>query len=412
MTERVVKNKGWPAGVNNIAPDYDLPTDKFGDTIHLRSAVNVDFTDSGKVRSRKGKTRIYSGSVHSLWSDGKVALFVEGGALKKLNPDNTATALQVGIGDARMQYVAAGDNVYFSNGSTAGIYTKGLVREWGVEAPTAAPQLTQINGVLPAARYQVVCTFLNVYGEESGCMAGTAIDVTTGGISVTIPQATSIEVMKVNVYMTPPNGDEYYLAKTVSLAASTQITEEPVYGKILKTQFCARMIPGELIEIYKGIMYAAVGNIIWHSEPYNYGLYMPAKNYMVFNGEITVMASTANGMYVVNDVTWYLAGTGPVDFTPTEVAPYGAAKYSAVHLKDGQSMIWRSHRGITQGDDGGKVTNLQEDRVFPAQAEQGTTIIREQDSLKQIVSVGINAPYPAALVASDYWEAEVIRQRS
>lgn len=413
MSERAIKTKSWPAGVNNIAPDYALPTDQYGKQIHLRAAINIDFLDNGQVRSRKGKQRVYTGATHSFWSDGTTALFVENGVLKRLETNLTGTALRSGLSNARMQYHPINGEIYFSNGIDSGIYRGGSVREWGVENPPSPPTAVSANGLLPNGRYQLICTFVNLYGEESGCMQASAYDVTTGGLTVTLPQPISAEVVKINLYATPPDGDQFYLSAVAAINQTIPLIDEPVYGRTLRTQFCKKMIPGELLEVYRGIVYAAVGNIVWHSEPFNYGLYKPAKNYMPMPAEVTVMGATQNGLYIISDSTRYFAGTGPADFVAQEAAPYGAAKYSAVSMKDGLSVVWRSQRGISRGDDGGgTIVNLQEDRVYPEQVTQGTTLIREQDSLKQIVSVGFSAPYPSGLVASDYWEADVITQRS
>lgn len=404
MAEKTIPLSGWPAGVNNIAPEHASPDGS------VRAAINMDFHDSGKARRRKGLTKVSGAAAHSLWSDGTTALFVEARNLKRLNPDYTGTVLHADVGDGVMQYLSVAGEIYYSNGVVSGKVVNGERREWGVEQPAAAPTVTQTTGLLPQGTYQFICTYVSKYGEESGCRQPTVKSL-VGGAVLTLPQPTSAEVTAINVYMSPPNGDAMYYVDSIALGQTYTIRNEPNYGLMLRTQFMEKMISGELLEYYRGVIYAAVGNIVWYTEPNTYGLFRPAKNYIPYPAEVAVMGAVQDGMYIVSNTTWFMAGNNPDEFEAIESMPYGAAKYSKVSMRDAQSVLWRSDRGIVRGDASGEITNLQDGRMFPDKVSRAATLIKESDSIKQVISVGVNPPYPAGLVASDYWEAEVIRQR-
>jgi len=85
-----------------------------------RNAVNVQFSNTGEILfPRPGKTRCYSGDCKWLYEGKNVTLFVEGGSLKKLNADNTATVVKSGVGSIRIDYTAMGSDIYWSNGAAS-----------------------------------------------------------------------------------------------------------------------------------------------------------------------------------------------------------------------------------------------------------------------------------------------------
>lgn len=110
-------------GTDNVSDPVNLQPR--GETIYLRETLNIDIDDDGKPHRRNGHgpNAIVSGRIHSLWSNGKIALFVKDGTLMKLRRDlSGATSLVTGVDENdRMAYVGMGDRiVFFSNMSIIG----------------------------------------------------------------------------------------------------------------------------------------------------------------------------------------------------------------------------------------------------------------------------------------------------
>ena len=169
------------------------------------------------------------------------------------------------------------------------------------------------------------------------------------------------------------------------------------------------MIVGELVEYYGGRMYVAVGNILWYSEPYRFGMYDPQTNYIVFSAPINIIKATVEGIYVAAESTYWLGGTDATDFQQKEILPFGAARYSASNMPTSTNVLWLSDKGIVVGEANGTTTLIQADYVRPNITELGATFVREQDSLIQYVSIGRSSPYASPL-RSDYWDAEIERK--
>jgi hypothetical protein len=103
-------------GINNVAEPINLELDE------LVEASNIDIDSDGRAKRRGGYTKKYTPSdkVHSLWSNDRICLFIEGATLKRLNTDYTATIIRSNVSNLPMEYVDVNENVYYSNASVNG----------------------------------------------------------------------------------------------------------------------------------------------------------------------------------------------------------------------------------------------------------------------------------------------------
>jgi len=98
----------------------------------LERALNVDIDDAGEVRRRRGKTRVATGTYHSLWESDGITLVVKDGTLGYLHPDYSHTPLQTGVGPTRLAYARIKDTTYFAGATISGkIMPDDTVQDWG-----------------------------------------------------------------------------------------------------------------------------------------------------------------------------------------------------------------------------------------------------------------------------------------
>ncbi len=108
-------------GTDNTSDPSTLQIDRFGG-LYVREVSNINIDDDGKPHRRDGSSSVLSGVVHSMWSNGKICLFVSGTDFQKLNTDYTPTVLVTGVDRTdRMAYVSWNDlKIFFSNMSIIG----------------------------------------------------------------------------------------------------------------------------------------------------------------------------------------------------------------------------------------------------------------------------------------------------
>src|SRR5574341_416056 len=102
---------------NTVGPESLEPGD-------CTIALNVDQTDAERARRRKGfEVTGLTTAHHSLWSDGGIALAVNGTNLVQVLPDFTSRVVRTGLtSGAPMSYVLLGSRVFYSNGAETGIF--------------------------------------------------------------------------------------------------------------------------------------------------------------------------------------------------------------------------------------------------------------------------------------------------
>jgi hypothetical protein len=413
-----IRVEGWPIGVDNRAPDHALPEGA------LRQAINVDVLPDGRVRRRKGFANALSGDYHSLHGAGsaKFGLAVSGGELRRLThngstivEETVATGLRL---NRRMSYADINGVLYYSNGFDCGkIGETGPAGHWAVEMPPARPIVAFATpGLLVAGQYQVMITYVTAAMEESANMAPpvvVTVQADGGAIVLSgIPQPASADVAYIRVYCSTANGAIMFrVADLPDGTTSYTIQSVEAAGRTFRAGSFGHLPVGDLIEHYNGRLYSAVGNVLWESEPFSYGLCNLAEAFTPFPGDITLLAAAIDGLYVAADRTYFLAGPSVRQATMRPVLPYGAVKHASTKRADNDAPIWLSHRGIVEGGDGGQVKNLQEEHVAIVEHEEGSMLFREQDGIKQIVGLatGGQQGQVAKLAASDFAEAEIRR---
>lgn len=413
MADSPTTIRGWPGGMNNVLPDYDLPVNDKGIQNALRNIVNADVLPSGRIKRRSGSTLRIAGSTHSFFSLGDYAFAVIDNVLCSIAPDLTTTPIATLSSAERVSYLLLGDTIYYSNGADKGRIIANQPYHWGVENPAAAPTLAAIAGSLPIGQYMSVVTFVDAAGEESGCGRSAVITTTAAsGIRIGIPQPSQAYVAAIRIYLTSHNdGVLHEIAEVPVGTLIYDVVLSPVLGMALETQFMAPFLATDILEEHNGRIYGVNSNILWHTQPLRYGLYQPSTDFIIFAAPISVLAAVDGGLYVVADRTYWLAGDSPEDFTQTPVLQYTAAKGSLCKLPNSNEVVWYSSAGMVKAGPGGQVKLIQEPSVRGAPSETGASLYIEDKGIKKIISSVSGEPFATGLSSTDYMDAEIERAR-
>jgi hypothetical protein len=402
-------------GVNNRLSDAALGADM------LRQAVNCYLDDAGRLSRRDGYSRVeVAADGHSLYAGDEGVFFVDGALLRAYSVEaDTVASLRADLtAAARMAWMEVNGEVYYSNGHQRGKIRDAALREWGVEVPAGLPALTSGAGLLPSGHYEVLCTFVNDEGEESGAGRAVGITLVTDGSvqASTLPQPTSSEVAAINVYMTPTNGaGVFYRAVSVAVGTTSVTLTSFDPAKELKTQFMVPPPAGNVLAYAGGRIFVADGKIVWYTEPYALGRCAIQRSFLLFKDDVTLMAGTKNGLYIAAGKTYFMSAADPATAELDVRLPYGAAFGSLAPMPTYASAeakwTWRSDRGQVIADENGKITNLQDAQLVLDPCATGASALVEVDGMKQIVSLGVPKADSAA-EARDFVEMEVRRRAS
>lgn len=410
-----VKLGPWPAGMNNVAQDYAMPTNKYGKPVALRNAVNVDIDNSGFLGRRKGYAKIVSGTgVRDGFSCATGTYFVEGASLKRLNSDNTTTTLFVGITGAQCSYELVGTTVYFSDGIVnKKILSDGSVISWGLNVP-AAPVLSGVVGTYGEGTYIGAITFVTADGQESGASEFRSISVAkNAGIKFdALPSPQDPQVNRLRLYLSAADGVVLYMAGEVAAGTVSHSVTAGRYdsGKPLDLQFISKPPPGRIVREFRGRMYIADAyGAVWPTEPYAYDHVKTASSFFQFSKPVTVFEPVRGGVWIVADKTYFYAGTGPEDFLPQTMLDYGAVFGTSQRVPNSDDVLWYSERGVVKGSADGQIENLQEKHVAAENGSSGAAHVRESDGVRQFIA-SIRNTQVSPLAAQSFLEMEVVRK--
>ena len=123
---------------------------------------------------------------------------------------------------------------------------------------------------------------------------------------------------------------------------------------------------GHLIAFAYGRAFIAQGPVIWYSEPFALGAFDLARNFLPFEGRITMMQPLHGGMFVSTEAeTYFLPGRDPQGTEPGKVADYPAIRGTDVTVDlskigagelTGIGAMWASTKGICVGTPDGRLS--------------------------------------------------------
>lgn len=353
---------------NSVDPERFTQSD-------LARADNINHDETGRISRRDGYTRQDATPTHSLWADalGTVCLFGQGNVLYRLNPDFTKQPLATLTSSQRISFEKVNDRVYFSNGVDTGVIEQGAVRSWGVAPPTL-PAVALGFGSLPAGTYQFSMTYLRDDMQESGAPLAGTVQVPTDGAALVftqLPVSRDPHVGAKNLYLSPPNGEQLFLAMTFanSTTSGTYASDASELDLPLDTQFLTPAPAGQLVAYYRGSLFVAVGDLLCPSRPFAYEQFDP-RDYIQMDGRITMLGAVTDkelyesgknsGFFIGTDRSCgVLVGSGPREFQYVPKTRYGAV-FGTMTLVDGSLFedgsasardlpMWLSTQGICVG---------------------------------------------------------------
>ena len=403
----------FPLGVNNRRPPHEL-TQAVGNTTVdlLRDAVNVDISDSGKLRRREGFALVHSGRSHSAWGDDKAGFYAEGGTLYQLTLSSGGELQRTVIRDdliptETLSYCEAGGTYYYASRSVIGMVRSGARLDF-TPHPLLTPMLSATPGALPKGRYQVCITQFSAAGESASTVPATIEVPEGGGIRVSpIPPAPMGCITL--IYVTGANGEVFGRADVTITAGVAEILTPSATGATCQTLLLEPIPAGAIVRWSNGRLLVAVGHLLIYSEPFFPGLYRPSKNYIQFPAPITVIEPCGGGVFVAADKTYWLGGE-ITQASLTEVLPYGAVPHSGGNDPTRpDAPFWISDRGLVFGAADGTVKNVQEEQLALAGGTAGASVYRERDGQRHVLT-STQDPSRTTAGFGCRFDAEIIRK--
>lgn len=425
--EKLVRQAGYPAGINNRARDTEAPLDEFGRPMALREAVNVSLTKTGRPVRRPGRIKRVPGRAHSLFAFNQHLLAVVDGVMGAYRraPEGVLTldTTLATPGERFCTYATDDFSVWWSNGVTSGRIAEDLsVHPFWIDTP-APVQLAVGTGALAAGRYEVSVTAVDADGRESGASGAVGVNVPTGGgLIVTLPAAPA-GTLRWRLYVTPPNGEVLYEQAELAVGATSANVGNLTPTAKLETQWLHPLLPTQCLRYGHSRLFGLANNVLIWSEPYRLGLMSP-DNHVVLGSEATLLEPVGDGTdgagaWVADHKrTYFMAGADPENWQQQARYPHAAVPGTSCTVPgsyfgletDAPVAYWMARNGTPCiGLPGGVLIPLREDSLaLPVDAERGASGLMFFDGLRQLLTTTLSATGNTA-AAGDSADAVVIR---
>ncbi len=385
LKQKTVSLGPFTDGLVNTARDYVLPKSAALDIL------NLDVTDEGNLVSRQGYSQTVAvDNGHSLSNQGDKVLFANGselGVITALAP-LAMTTLRTGLQILPISYAELGERVWWSNGTDSGRCNENNTDSpWALPTPDPLTSVFAGVGTLPVGEYRLALTYSMADGEMS---AGSEIysftQVSDGSIELILPSAPA-GVEYTNVFCTVADGDVLHRAVTVTAATGTvSITAMPEGMELGERAFCAPMPAGEILAVHGGRLLSATGRFLFYSNPFDFGQYCPAKNYLHFPAGVSIVAPCEGGVFIVADKTYWYDGADIATAGRRTVLNSSGVKGTKFDLPIQRSVGWFSNDGFVIGAPDGSVSTPQVTKGFKAPvAISGNTQVRQTNGMTHLV---------------------------
>lgn len=156
-------------GLNNREHPSRLEADERGN-VELAEAVNIDISNRGKPRRRKGQTRTpMTAACHSFFDAGDYGLAVSGSSLLLVVPDFSTSVLRGGLqADRPMSYCKMAGKVFYANGYQHGYIEDQVDHVWGQATYSAADTSRVLSA--PPLGHKLAAAFGRVWIAQDGVL--------------------------------------------------------------------------------------------------------------------------------------------------------------------------------------------------------------------------------------------------
>lgn len=362
-------------GLNNVVDPVRLTTE------WAVQADNVDLTQTnGLIRCRGFTQATTNFAITGAYAtqDLKRLYVVDQGELRQYAPGlATYTVLKSGLTSDRVWFEEVNGAVFYSNGTDFGCIHPSGWRNWGVPTP-AMPHAHWVSGSLPQGRYQILCTYQDAFGVESG---GSIALLMEGAGQINVTDIPITAGYTTNVYVTMQNGTVFYLLKENAIGSISYNSEANLGPEL--TFVSADLPRGNMIAYFQGRLYCAEpypsldSTAIWYTHPIHFHHFDYAANGISVPGIVRMMKAAEDGLIIGTDRAIYAYNGEKLDM----LADYGVVYGWHASRLGGELLFW-SLRGLCSAL---PFRNLTEDRLSVAPGSSAGAMVLEKDGMRRYV---------------------------
>lgn len=387
------------AGINNVVADDGLQ--QGGDTpkLYLRDAVNLDITDTGRVKLRQGSKQVSPLKFQNIWQsplhhDVFATLDTE---FVKLDAQTWQPEVLGKIGHAQLCYEVINNQIYVASELGLWTYNGKAIQPLTIDTPAMPiPTVQNSGGSLKSGTYSVAISWLRDQQESAlSQVASDHVELASSGnlddqafasIQINLPYCFDSSITHVRMYVTDRNGGELLHHSDHPISTSSITISSLDLGMAARFKGLSPMSTGRYMKYWQGRLLTADKNILRFSEPMAYHLHDQKFGYVVMPQRITFILPVDGGMWVgqVTHVV-FLTGTNPSEMTFQSKTSHAPIPDSAIEIDNNDigsdisqggntTALWLAENGYILGTSSGQIIELQAGILKGITAKSGRSV--------------------------------------
>lgn len=375
--------EGWTGGLNNIQRPNSVPP-----KTQLTDALNVDFDDLGKPRTRQKLESVKDGNFDGGMAEFQGKLYcTKDSSLIRYTDDTFTTSeflFNITQPQRKMYFLSIGEKLYFSNGVDYGVFNQNETMDiWGIDSPILPPvAFATSGGLLPKGVYLIAHSY--TYGSyETGVSPITSVNITEDNSKIVFSVPQGENAISANIYA--QIGETLFLMKKGFSGEITDIVHDQ--GKLVKSEQSRKFPPLINLAWYKGRVFGTDGNKFYFTNEFDFRQYDPKYNSAtVDNTEIKCLMALDDSLIIATQRAIYKYSGQPLKFN-VEVL-FEVSMIEGTEFKHERKPIqgFLTNAGVFTISSDGNVSNISENSVeFSDNYSDGSAVFRMQDGIISVL---------------------------
>ncbi|WP_296280901.1 hypothetical protein [uncultured Acinetobacter sp.] len=387
------------AGINNVAADDGLQQGGDSPKLYVRDAVNLDITDTGRLKLRQGAERVSLLSFKNIWQSPlhKDVFATLGDQLIRLDPQSWQHEILTKIGQIHICYEVINNLIYISSELGLWVYNGQTIQPLTIDTP-AMPMLTVLDseGSLKSGTYSVAISWLRDQQESAlSQIASDQISLTSNShlddpsfssIQINLPYCFDQSITHVRIYVTDRNGGELLHHSDHPISTSLITINSLDLGMTARFKGLSPMPTGRYMKYWQGRLLTADKNILRFSEPLAYHLHDEKFGFVVMPQRITFILPVDGGIWVgqVTHVV-FLTGNNPAEMIFQSKTSHAPVPDSVIEIDNNDigsdisqggntTALWLAENGYILGTSSGQIIELQAGILKGITAKSGRSV--------------------------------------
>lgn len=315
------------AGIQNTVSPRDL-SDGNEAGVGLQDAIDVDVTNTLGLVARPGYVPALSVPVTTAYTTlDRVTYIVSTGNLYRVESDLSLTI----IGATNATEFADHSRTLFTNDGY--VVFEESVRSIRVPVPDTEPSVTITGGTWEPGIYNIVSTFVNSEGLESGTSPIVTVELEAKGAILVYPAEQAGYTSK--VYLTEAGGEVFYELGQPNQLSPSNLNANPFPANADKIEWHeSKLFVTEPFGDY---------TIVWVSKPFLYHLFAGDNDYFIVPGKVQAMKATDQALVIATDEEIYAYTT---DGGLESLAKYGVLPGRPIAKEPTGTLLIYTKRGV------------------------------------------------------------------